>query len=186
MLFVRAYPRETQEMVFDAHNRAFAFFKGTCTRLSEDQRCRHENVPPPSKPATSCRFPCRPLWLRGLHGSPICPITTPMTRAPRQGADGRAVRPRTRGDDMTAIRLEYWWREQVLRDSNPLFPQLRRALPNTTRRRSKRDSNLYGAFPVKFVFGGKASSSVAWDQVPGARGRGQGTETLAQLGGVPP
>jgi transposase len=29
MLFVRAYPRETQEMVFDAHNRAFAFFKGT-------------------------------------------------------------------------------------------------------------------------------------------------------------
>ena len=32
MLFVRAYPRETQEMVFDAHNRAFAFFKGPCTR----------------------------------------------------------------------------------------------------------------------------------------------------------
>ena len=32
MLFVRAYPRETQEMVFDVHNRAFAFFKGTCTR----------------------------------------------------------------------------------------------------------------------------------------------------------
>src|SRR5947209_9076656 len=32
MLFVRAYPRETQKMVFDAHNRAFAFFKGTCTR----------------------------------------------------------------------------------------------------------------------------------------------------------
>ena len=32
MFFVRAYPRETQEMVFDAHDRAFAFFKGTCTR----------------------------------------------------------------------------------------------------------------------------------------------------------
>jgi transposase len=32
MLFVRAYPRETQEMVFAAHNRAFAFFKGACTR----------------------------------------------------------------------------------------------------------------------------------------------------------
>src|SRR5437764_8863255 len=32
MLFVRAYPRETQEMVFDAHIRAFAFFKGACTR----------------------------------------------------------------------------------------------------------------------------------------------------------
>src|SRR6516165_4743827 len=32
MLFVRAYPRGTQEMVIDAHNRAFAFFRGTCTR----------------------------------------------------------------------------------------------------------------------------------------------------------
>ena len=32
MLFVRAYPRETQEMVFDAHERAFSFFKGACTR----------------------------------------------------------------------------------------------------------------------------------------------------------
>jgi transposase len=32
MPFVRAFPRETQEMVFDAHDRAFAFFKGTCTR----------------------------------------------------------------------------------------------------------------------------------------------------------
>jgi len=32
MIFVRAYPRETQEMVFDAHDRAFAFFKGICAR----------------------------------------------------------------------------------------------------------------------------------------------------------
>jgi transposase len=32
MFFVRAYPRETQEMVFDAHDRAFAFFKGACIR----------------------------------------------------------------------------------------------------------------------------------------------------------
>jgi transposase len=32
MMFVRTYPRETQEMVFDAHDRAFAFFKGACTR----------------------------------------------------------------------------------------------------------------------------------------------------------
>mgnify|MGYP001202710262 CR=1 FL=1 len=32
MPFVRAYPRETQEMVFDAHDRAFAFYKGACTR----------------------------------------------------------------------------------------------------------------------------------------------------------
>jgi transposase len=32
MLFVRAYPRETPEMVFDAHDRGFAFFRGACTR----------------------------------------------------------------------------------------------------------------------------------------------------------
>lgn len=32
MFYVRAYPRESQEMVFDAHDRAFAFFGGTCQR----------------------------------------------------------------------------------------------------------------------------------------------------------
>ncbi|ASP23228.1 integrase core domain protein (plasmid) [Antarctobacter heliothermus] len=32
MLFVRAYPRETQEMVIDAHDKAFAFFRGACAR----------------------------------------------------------------------------------------------------------------------------------------------------------
>ena len=32
MLFVRSYPRETQEMVVDAHDKAFAFFGGACTR----------------------------------------------------------------------------------------------------------------------------------------------------------
>jgi hypothetical protein len=38
-----------------------------------------------------------------------------------------------------------------------------------------------------FVRSGKAVlRPVACDQVRGARGRGQGTETVAQLGGVPP
>ena len=32
MMYVRAYPRETHEMAFDAHDRAFAFFWGACTR----------------------------------------------------------------------------------------------------------------------------------------------------------
>jgi len=32
MFFVVAYPRESQEMVFDAHNKAFVFFQGTCRR----------------------------------------------------------------------------------------------------------------------------------------------------------
>jgi transposase len=43
MMFVRAYPRETQEMVFDAHDRAFAFFRGACTRGIYDS----EAWPPP-------------------------------------------------------------------------------------------------------------------------------------------
>ena len=36
MMFARAYMRESQELVFDAHDRAFAFFKGTCTRSIYD------------------------------------------------------------------------------------------------------------------------------------------------------
>ncbi len=32
MFYVRAYPRESQEMVFDAHDKAFAFFGGACQR----------------------------------------------------------------------------------------------------------------------------------------------------------
>ena len=32
MPYVRACPRETQEMVFDAHDKAFAFFGGACAR----------------------------------------------------------------------------------------------------------------------------------------------------------
>lgn len=31
-IFIRAYPRESQEMVFDAHNKAFNFFNGACKR----------------------------------------------------------------------------------------------------------------------------------------------------------
>jgi transposase len=34
MLFVRAYLRETQEMAFDAHDRAFAFFRGAARAAS--------------------------------------------------------------------------------------------------------------------------------------------------------
>lgn len=33
-----AYPRETQEMVLEAHNRAFAFFGGAPLRLIDDDR----------------------------------------------------------------------------------------------------------------------------------------------------
>jgi hypothetical protein len=33
MPFVRVYFRETQELVFDAHDKAFAFYGGVCLRL---------------------------------------------------------------------------------------------------------------------------------------------------------
>src|SRR5205807_8358139 len=45
-VMVRAYPREAQEMVFEAHNRAFAFFKGSCTRGM------YENTKRRSKPCS--------------------------------------------------------------------------------------------------------------------------------------
>jgi transposase len=49
MLFVRAYPRESQEMVFDAHDRAFAFFKGACTRgIKSERSSRTINVRVPT------------------------------------------------------------------------------------------------------------------------------------------
>jgi hypothetical protein len=45
MLFVRAYPRETQEMVFDAHDRAVALFKGTCRRgICDNMRTAVETI----------------------------------------------------------------------------------------------------------------------------------------------
>jgi hypothetical protein len=35
-MFLAAYPRESQEMIFDAHNRAFAFFGGVPSRMIYD------------------------------------------------------------------------------------------------------------------------------------------------------
>ena len=58
MMFARAYMRESQEMVFDAHNRAFAFFRGTCTRGIYDGEAW-----PPSVRGQAER---RPPWKRYL------------------------------------------------------------------------------------------------------------------------
>jgi transposase len=77
MVFVRAYPRETQEMVFDAHDKAFAFFGGACARGIYDnmktavdtifvgkdraynrrfqQMCGHYLVEPPKRSARTDR-----------------------------------------------------------------------------------------------------------------------------------
>jgi transposase len=44
MLFVRAYPRETQEMVFDAHDRAFALFKGARRGIYDNMKTAVETI----------------------------------------------------------------------------------------------------------------------------------------------
>jgi transposase len=57
MMFVRAYPRETQEMVFDAHERAFAFFKGACTRgIYDNMKTAVETVFVGKDRQYNCRF----------------------------------------------------------------------------------------------------------------------------------
>ena len=58
MPFVRAYPRESQEMVFDAHDRAFAFFKGACRprRATSSFSSSSAAIPGPTwRASTSCR-----------------------------------------------------------------------------------------------------------------------------------
>jgi transposase len=76
MLFVRAYPRETQEMVFDAHDRAFVLFKGTCGRGIYDNmktavetvfvgitcRCSLASPAPCAMARHSRTGCCRPPW----------------------------------------------------------------------------------------------------------------------------
>ena len=85
MLFVRAYPRETQEMVFDAHDRAFAFFKGTCTRgIYDNMKTAVETIFVGSDAPTiaaSCRCAAT-IWL----------IRLPARRRPA----GRRAKSRTR------------------------------------------------------------------------------------------
>jgi hypothetical protein len=54
MLFVRAYPRETQEMVFDAHNRAFAFFKDHGDRAFDARNADRLRRPGGAGPRRRC------------------------------------------------------------------------------------------------------------------------------------
>src|SRR4051795_2164515 len=84
MMFVRVYPRETQEMVFDAHDRAFALFKGACGRgIYDNMKTAVETifVGNASTIAASCR----------------CAATTSSIRSPaRPPRAGRRGKSRTR------------------------------------------------------------------------------------------
>jgi transposase len=85
MPFVRAYPRESQEMVFDAHDRAFAFFKGACTRgIYDNMKTAVETIFVGKGAAYNRRF-CR------------CAAIISSSRSPaRRHPAGRRARSRTR------------------------------------------------------------------------------------------
>jgi transposase len=60
ILFVRVYPRETQEMVFDAHDRAFALFKGACGRgIYDNMKTAVETIVVRSNASTIAAASCR-------------------------------------------------------------------------------------------------------------------------------
>ncbi|WFU18673.1 IS21 family transposase [Bradyrhizobium sp. CB3481] len=86
MLFVRAYPRETQEMMFDAHDRAFALFKGTCSRgIYDNMKTAVERRSLSARIAATIAALCR------------CAATTWSTRLPaRRPRAGRRARSRSR------------------------------------------------------------------------------------------
>ena len=61
MLFVRAYPRETQEMVFDTHDRAFAFFRGAAAVFAADDSPESRYVGAPVRSAPDLAALAGPL-----------------------------------------------------------------------------------------------------------------------------
>jgi transposase len=79
MMFVRAYPRESQQMVFDAHERAFAFFKGACARGIYDNLWTSPAQGALLVPAAGMHESIRPVAGRlcapGLDGSPRLPAS---------------------------------------------------------------------------------------------------------------
>jgi hypothetical protein len=86
------YPRETQEMVFYAHDRAFALFKGTCGRGIYD------NTRPPWR---------RSSLVEGVSKNPAscrCAAIISWTRSPaRPRRAGRRARSRTRSGCLRAL-----------------------------------------------------------------------------------
>ncbi len=86
MMFARAYMRESQEMVFDAHDKAFAFFRGTCTRgIYDNMKMAVEAVFVGRERLYNRRLPHR------------CAATTSFSLSPAHPPPaGRRARSRTR------------------------------------------------------------------------------------------
>jgi len=140
------------------------------------------------------------LWTRGVAARET------LSYLDRRGIDaepaligaGISRRQLSQDDIGLSVASQYRFLELAAAEANDQLLGLRVAaeLVYVTLRWRGLDSNLYGAFPVKWFFsvyhqffvrsGKRVLRPVACDQVPGARGRGQGTETLAKLGGLPP
>jgi len=92
MLFVRAYPRETQEMVFDAHDRAFALFKGACGRGIYDNMKTAVETISSARVASTIAASCR------------CAVITLLIRSPaRRHRAGRRDKSRTRSGSSVSV-----------------------------------------------------------------------------------
>jgi len=89
MPFVRAYPRESQEMVFDAHARAFEFYRGACTRgIYDNMKTAVESV----FVGKDRRFNRRFLQMCGHY------LVEPTACTPASGWEkGQSLPPRRRG-----------------------------------------------------------------------------------------
>ena len=127
MFYLRAYPRETQEMVFDAHDRAFRFFGGACRRGIYDnmrtavdavfvgrerrfnrrflQLCAHYLVEPTAcTPASgwgegSGREPSRHSARAAVHAAAPLPGLRRAERLARDALPGDGARERASGDE---------------------------------------------------------------------------------------
>ncbi len=121
MLFVRAYPRESQEMAFGAHDRAFAFFRGACTRGIYDnmktavdailvgkdraynrrlqQMCGHNLIEPVA---------CTPAsgWEKGQVENQLGPVPCATARLSRTGSLNPGAPPMASGRQRLKIPRE--------------------------------------------------------------------------------
>src|SRR6266403_1765195 len=89
MPFVRAYPRESQEMVFEAHARAFEFYRGACTRgIYDNMKTAVETV----FVGKDRQFNRRSLRMCGHY------LVEPTACTPASGwEEGQSLPPRKRG-----------------------------------------------------------------------------------------
>src|SRR5436190_10449058 len=104
MPFIQAYPREAQEMLFDAHDKAFAFYRGACERGIYDnmktavdaifvgkERLFNRRRSTGDRLAPSASSSACPLFHRGLSPKKLAQRITPSHREVNDEAGGPHV-----------------------------------------------------------------------------------------------